>query len=41
MDKLEAELEVRLAKRDVVPVEDCPCIEEEGAPLPDFFRDNK
>jgi hypothetical protein len=41
MDELKAKLEARLAKRNVVPVEDCPSIEEEGAPLPDFLQDNK
>jgi hypothetical protein len=37
-DELEAELEARLSKRDVVPIEDCPSIEEEGALLPDFSK---
>jgi hypothetical protein len=40
-DELEAELEARLAKRDIVPMEDCPSIEEEGIPISDFLRDNK
>jgi hypothetical protein len=36
-DELEAELEARLAKRDIVPMEDCPSIEEEGILGPDFL----
>jgi hypothetical protein len=37
MDELEAELEARLAKRDVVPIDNCPSIEEEGVLLLDFL----
>jgi len=40
-DELQAILEDRLAKRDVVPAEDCPSIGEEGTPLPDFPQDNE
>jgi hypothetical protein len=40
-DELEAELEARLAKRDAVPVEDCPSIEEEEAPFLNFLQDNE
>jgi hypothetical protein len=40
MDELKAELEARLAKRDVVPIEDCPSIEK-GAPLLDSLQDKK
>jgi hypothetical protein len=40
-DELKAKLEARLAKRDVVPTEDCPSIEEEGTPVPDFLQDNE
>ena len=40
-DKLEAILEARLAKRDVVSVEDCPSIAEEETPPQDFLQDNE
>jgi hypothetical protein len=40
-DELEVELEARLAKRDIVPMEDCPSIEEEGIPVLNFLQDNK
>ena len=40
-DELEAELEIRLAKRDVVAIEDCPSIGEEETPLTDFLQDNE
>lgn len=40
-DELEAELENRLAKRDVVPTEDCPSIAEEETPPSDFLQDNE
>ena len=38
--ELKVELETRLVKRDIVPVEDCLSIMEEISP-PDFFLDNK
>jgi hypothetical protein len=40
-DELEAELEIRMAKRDVVPEEDCPSIAEEETPLSDFLQDSE
>jgi hypothetical protein len=40
-DELKAKLEARLVKRDMVPMEDCPSIEEEEIPVPDFLQDNK
>jgi hypothetical protein len=40
-DELKAEMEARLAKKDVVPIEDCSSIEEEGVPLSYFLQDNK
>ena len=39
--ELEAELEARLAKQDVVSMEDCPSIMEEEIPVADFPQDNK
>ena len=39
--ELEAELEARLAKQDVVSIEDCPSIVEEEIPVADFPQDNK
>jgi hypothetical protein len=36
-DELEAKLEARLSKMDIMPMEDCPSIEEEGVPLLDFL----
>ena len=39
-EELEAELETRLARWDVVPVEDCPSTAEEVSSL-DFLLDNK
>lgn len=40
-DELEAILEARLAKRDVVSAEDCPSIAEEETPPQDFLPDNE
>jgi hypothetical protein len=35
-DELQTELENRLAKLDVVPIEDCPSVAEEETPISDF-----
>ena len=40
-EELEAEIQARMAQRDVVMVEDCPSIAEEEISLPDFLPDNK
>ena len=39
--ELEAELEARLAKQDVVSIEDCPSIMEEEIPVANFLQDNE
>ena len=39
--ELKAELGARLAKQDVVSIEDCPSIMEEDIPVVDFLQDNK
>ena len=39
--ELEAELEARLAKQDIVPAEDCPSIAEEEVLIADFPQDNE
>jgi hypothetical protein len=40
-DELEAELEARLAKRNLVLMKDCPSIEEEETPVLDSLWDNE
>ena len=40
-EELEAEVQTRMAQRDVVAAEDCPSIVEEEISLLDFLPDNE